>query len=433
MAKKTKSSKKSKKSKSVKRPCVSFKLTDENKDEIAKFCADRVDTRVTMLKDIHALISTRDELKKKLDIMKSTMVGHPDQVELEAKLDRVKVQHGFKEKQLESTANSYCRLDVLIKLEDNYHNTPRKSSKVRKTMMLHINAVIKRIVEYQSTVDTENATKQANKKYLEMVETLTATASKMWADVKTKVRDDPDFIDASDKIKLNYFREDLKYDEFMNEYPVMTRYMVCMGQYSSKSFKRFLEKVRNTVHPEKCPKGYKEDQWVRRQADYVQYLWEAYQRNHINSAERKLVWKDAYKNLKGEFDDFRDKYKAVQKATDEEKDHFKAMNARDLIKRLAGGQQSLSKEAMIILIEKLKDKVCKSNYRKTMKQLVSSTPLIEPLFVTRGRGAEEIDEANKPRIIMTEHVAEDTLDDIPEAFIRGVDADTVDAHIANHK
>lgn len=398
-----------------------FKLSDDDKTIIKKFCDDRIERRVVLLKAIHKLVTERDTLKKKLETMLKITVGHPDQKELENSIDRIKIQHMFKEKEFEATADTYCRLDAQVELEAACQSATGKQRKHFKTK---INVIINAVSKYQEIVDLENAKVSSKKKYLEMVAKLTKLASKMWADVKKKVVDDPKFIDVPDKEKLTYFREELKYEEFMNEYPVMTRYMVCMGQYSSKAFKRYLEKVRNTVPPVPCPPGYKEDQWVRRQADYVQFLWEAYQRNHIDSAERKMVWSDAYKNLKGEFDDFRDKYKAVEAATKEEKGVLKAKNARDLIKRLSGGQQALTDDETRALIKSLRAKVVKSKYRKTLKQLKATTTEIEAVSFGRGRGPAEEDEKNKPRVIMTEHVNADA-DHIPDALLKGIDAEDV--------
>ena len=261
------------------------------------------------------------------------------------------------------------------------------------------------------------ANEASNEQYKEMVEKLTGIGTKMWKELKQLVKDNPAFMEWSDKKKLSHFRDELKYDEFMNEYPVMTRYMVCMGQYSTKAFKRFLAKVRSIRHPVNCEKGYKEDQWVRRQADYVQYLWEAYQKGHYNTTERNYIWQDAYKNLKGEFDDFRDKYKEIEESTKKEKEKIKASNARDLLERLAGGEQSIEEDEAKQLIFTLTNKLYKHRFNKAMKELVSDATYVDPVCEDIGQGPEEVDEKNQPKIVMTEHVAEDRMADIPEEYV----------------
>lgn len=425
-------------------------ITQEEQLAIKQFCDNRIDLRVSLLKEIHALIGTRDELQKNLEEL-MVPIDAPERKELSDKLDRVKVQHGLTEKRLEGTSESFYetaafkkvveqltqlggeRTTLMEQLESSEEKTPlearlKQIETESKQLQDVLGNIINKIIKEQSGYDAKNAERLSDEKYHEMVATLTDLAGQMWADVKKKVKEDPAFMDISDKDKLKYFREDLDYDEFMNEYPVMTRYMVCMGQYSSKAFKRFLDKVRRVKHPEKCEKGYKEDQWVRRQADYVQYLWEAYQKSHINSSERKMVWQDAYKNLKGEFDDFRDKYKAVEEATKEEKKVLKASNTRDLLKRLAGGEQTLSEEETIKLISQLEEKVCKSAFRKVMTQLKDSAKYIEAVCSGKGTGPDEEDPAGKPRIIMTEHVKDESMDTIPEALVQGIDAEDMSKH-----
>ena len=171
---------------------------------------------------------------------------------------------------------------------------------------------------------TDNSTQDAK-----TANQLVEMAEEMYKTLKDLIKERPEFVEWEDKRKLDHFRERLDYKEFMTEYPVVTRYMICMGQYSSKAYRRMLDKIRMTMHPpaEKREKGYMEDQYVRRNADYIRYLWEAYKKNHYNTAEAKYVWEEAYKTLKSEFDDFRDKYKELENTTKEEKEKLKADNA----------------------------------------------------------------------------------------------------------
>jgi hypothetical protein len=463
MTKKTKSSKNCKLSKGSRSKSIKVQsnvIPSKELELIQTFCEDRVDMRVELLKEIKSYVNTRDSLQKQLDELLKVSESSFEQQEISDKLDRVKIQHGTKENELEATTETYYKTirhehivkkmmnisDELKELTESLppspdatpDTTPDTTDLIKKIHTCQSNLDLEEsnlrdeinlIIRAQSKVDMENANKLSNEKYEEMVETLTDIASKMWNDIKTKIKNDPAFMEWEDKEKLNHFRDTLKYDEFMNEYPVMTRYMVCMGQYSKKAFTRFLTKVRITKHPDKCEKGYKEDQWVQRQADYVQYLWEAYQKNHINSAERRMVWNDAYKSLKGEFDEFRDRYKSVEEATKVEKKELKAQNARDLIKRLASGDQTLSDEEMITLRTKLVAMRRKKHMRDVLSELKSCTNQSKATSQGFGTGPEQEDETNKPRIIMTEHVAEDRMKTIPEDLIKGIDADDMNKYI----
>jgi len=261
----------------------------------------------------------------------------------------------------------------------------------------------------------ESINKQIKDQTNEAIHVLMEQASQMWKVVKEHVKEHPEFMDIKDMEKLQYFRKEKNYDEFMDEFPVMTRYMICMGQYSGKAFKRFLSKLFNIRKQYMAEtQEVKHDQWLRLQADYVQYLWEAYQKGHYNTAERKFVWQDAYKNLKGEFDDFQDKYKAIEKYTKEEKEKLKADNARDLIKRLSEGQQTLTEEQTKMLIYKLTDKVYKNKFNKVMNDIDANIKTTPAVTSQMGQGKEQ--NPNAPRIIMTEHVDEDKMDQIPQKY-----------------
>jgi hypothetical protein len=271
----------------------------------------------------------------------------------------------------------------------------------------------------QDQSDIDNIKKMSKAKDEKTVEELIKMATDIWVVLKKLIKTDPSFTELPDKKKLDHFRTKLGYAEFMNEYPVTTRYMICMGQYSTKAFKRFLNKIRLTIHPpaNKRDKGYMEDQWVRRQADYVQYLWESYQKGHYNNAERSWIWKDAYKNLKGEFDDFRDKYKSIEKSTKEEKVKHKASNARDLLERLRTGEQTLSKDDTISLLKLLKNKLYKRNFSNTLLDMMTKVKYIESSCEGYGIGPEAVTDSDKPVIRMIEHIDASRMSEIPTKYL----------------
>lgn len=181
-------------------------------------------------------------------------------------------------------------------------------------------------------------------------------ANSMWKIVKTYAASNPDFRKLKDQDKLDIFRTKLNYGVFMDEFPIVTRYMICHGQYSAKAFDRMLFKVEKTVHPPESQreKGYMEDQWIRRQADYVQYLWESYQKPHYNQDERKWIWQSAYDRLRQEFDDFRTMHKDIEERVKSERKELAGQNVRDLLERIASGKQSLSPEEENFLLEELR-------------------------------------------------------------------------------
>ena len=265
---------------------------------------------------------------------------------------------------------------------------------------------------------TENVKKMMEEQNLKSADEIIKIADSMYKQLKDIVKTDPAFTKLEDKKKLDHFREKLNHREFMTEYPIVSRYMICMGQYSSKAFRRFLEKIRITIHPppDKRAKGYMEDQWVRRQADYIRYLWEAYQKGHYNTSEAKWVWEDSYNKLKGEFDDFRDKYKSIEEHTKEEKKTLSASNAKDLLERLKTGLQGLNEADSNKLIESLKDKLFKRRFSNALVQLRQVRKETPPVCESKGMGPPENETApeQKNTITMIEHVDPARMNEVPE-------------------
>jgi hypothetical protein len=212
-------------------------------------------------------------------------------------------------------------------------------------------------------------------------------ADAMWLDVKNQAKTNKTYTNMKDKEKLEFFRNKMGHAEFMTEYPIVARYMVCYGQYSTKAFSRMLDKLIMTKHPETRPPGYMEDQWIRRQADYVQYLWEAYQTRHHNNAERQYIWQESYKRLKGEFDDFRNMHKEIEERVKHEKRDLAAKNARELLLRIGEQTQKISSEETTFLLSQLQ----RLSYKKMMSNcmnelLVKRVPI--PAAFSRTSGAQ---------------------------------------------
>lgn len=201
-----------------------------------------------------------------------------------------------------------------------------------------------------------NQTNQTNQNIEKIIDENIKNALKVWNDVKKIVTENPEYKQWEDKKKISYFRETLDHKEFMNTYPVTARYMICVGHFTVKAFRKFLQKLYTVkLDPVKrLEKGYTEDQWLRRQADYVRYLWEDYQRGHYNINHAQMIWQDAYQKLKGEMDDFRDKHKEIEKNISKEKKIYEVENAKELINRITTTNQKLSEDDTKKLIELLK-------------------------------------------------------------------------------
>jgi hypothetical protein len=267
-------------------------------------------------------------------------------------------------------------------------------------------------------VDNESSNTQLVQQDSKNIDELTKKAGEMWDKLKQTVKEKDDFIHMPDDKKLEHFREKLGYSEFMTEFPIVSRYMICSGQYSKRAFVRFLEGIKlsnkNAPPPTQRPKGYMEDLWIRNRANYVRYLWEAYQRgSHPDIKEAMEVWNDTYKKLKGEFDTFKDTYEETKKKTKDEKKILHASSARDLIERLKEGTQFLNKEDSEDLLNMLRYIHKKRRYKNCLKQLLERTPRIKESTSMYGTQSED-NENNK--ITMIETVSEKAYENIPDKY-----------------
>lgn len=239
----------------------------------------------------------------------------------------------------------------------------------------------------------------------------------MWSVVKKHIKETPDFKELDDKKKLDLFRTHFEFRAEMEEFPIVTKYMICLGQYRSKAFRRMLVKTRNMVHPppEKRPPRYMEDQWICRSTDYVVYLWEEYQKGPWNTAERNWVYKQTYESLKGEFDDFRDMHTDIEKKVQEEKKMLAGKNVRDLLNRLKTGKQSIMPEEEAFLRRELGTALVKHNYKIVLSDLKKARPETEPACAGHGKG-EEVDERRKKITVIENGVLQpdQNVSDVPD-------------------
>ncbi len=231
-------------------------------------------------------------------------------------------------------------------------------------------------------------------------------ANDIWKTVKAYVMKDPEYKNMPDQEKMELFRTKFGYAMFMDEFPIVARYMVCHGQYSAKAFDRMLQKIERAVHPppDQRKEGYMEDQWVCRQADYVQYLWESYQKRHYNTAERQWIWQTTYERLKKEFDDFRSMHKEIEERVKNEKKTLSGQNARELLERLASGTQNLSSEEEEFLLAQLKDVFDKKN-----------NPELAALDESES-SPEDLVKAKEQKILMIETVDVERMNEIDDKY-----------------
>lgn len=245
-------------------------------------------------------------------------------------------------------------------------------------------------------------------------------AEEVWLNSQILIRS-PMYKKMSDDQKISLVQKDFAL--FYKNFPIVARYMICHGQYSSEAFRKMLincknsnleevyelvdEMIQNETPQDKKGKGkmpesialeqkLKESEkrtkaneilWVKRQADYVRYLWEYMQDNKFLQVDSDNIWKQAYQSLYNEFMQFKEMHKNTESKIKEEQLKHKKELLYEMSTRIIEGSQSLPKDAAIELLNKLKDKVYKQRYTKLLNQLLEKIPEIEP--VTFGQGTNE--------------------------------------------
>lgn len=309
---------------------------------------------------------------------------------------------------------------ILLKDPKNATLTPEElETKVAELSKKYIPSIERAIKNKKESQEQKQVSITSAKEELSIDE-IVKRMDGFWQKVLDYVKEHPEFKDKPDKEKLELFRNAFGYTELMNEYPVITRYIVCMGQYKTKAFRKMLEKTIKMKHPgpQEREKGYMEDQWIRRQADYVQFMWEEYQTRHYNTAEKKWVWQETYKRLKGEFDDFRNMHKDIEKKVEEEKKILVGRNVRDLLERLKTGKQHIKPEEEIFLRSQLESAVFLAKYKEKIKpilaQLKSVREAIPP--AASGEGHADENERKQQKIKMVETVDVARMGEIDDKF-----------------
>lgn len=289
----------------------------------------------------------------------------------------------------------------------------------------------KRLRSKQNKIKKENELKKSTKtktdneaKIKENEERLIGVMSRLWKEIKI-VRKSSKFINSNNEKQLEYFRTERKYGDFMKEFPIVTRYAITEGKYHIRAFKNLLSAIKkqykNMPPSEEREKGYMHDQWIRRRADYIKFLYIEFQpRRTRNFDQEKAIWEDAYETLKGETDDFKNKYEEVKQEIEENKKKFKSQNARELLQRLKGGEQKLNDEDTLQLLNKIQIIKTKKIHKKAMLLINKTIELVPNSSEGIGMGPEEEEvkiDKSKPTIHMIEHVDPDRIGEVPEQFL----------------
>lgn len=99
--------------------------------------------------------------------------------------------------------------------------------------------------------------------------------------------ENPEFKAMGDEKWLDYYQR--RNHKFATTFPIVLRYMIQLGQYKEKAFRKFIKRLQN--------KRYKDEkEYCERQADYVKYLYMEVTNHHDERMARE-VWKKTFDTL----------------------------------------------------------------------------------------------------------------------------------------
>jgi hypothetical protein len=231
-------------------------------------------------------------------------------------------------------------------------------------------------------------------------------AEQIWLNVKILLKTEQySKMDDAEKIKL--IETDFK--DFYKNFPIVSRYMICLGQYSMHAFKRMIircKTITETTYISKdkgksvlieseseseAKKNLNEKLWVERQADYVQFLWEDFQEK-TNCADfdenAKKIWTQTYESLTNEFNSFKELHESAEQKIKDNNLKYKKELLYEMSDRIISGKQKLDDDTTKQFINKLKDKLFKQKYNNVVKQL-ATIPEIKSIAEDIGNNEEE--------------------------------------------
>lgn len=280
-----------------------------------------------------------------------------------------------------------------LKKKQNRQKYKQRLSEKEKTIEVQPKEPDLTIEEYVELLQENYATNVKNIKESDdedYIKTALVEGEEIWLNVRILVESEK-YKTMNDGQKVDLIQKD--FPEFYKNFPVVSRYAICMGQYSAVAFKKMLIKCKETKTPSEVEsnpelkKDMNEKLWIQRQADYIRFLWEEIQDNKFEQSESDAVWDQSVESLTAEFKQFKDMHEAAEKRN--KLDDFK--NKKELLYELSGriidGSQKLDDNASKYLVHKLQDRLFNQRFKKMIVELSESKLPIDA--VSEGVGINE--------------------------------------------
>lgn len=228
----------------------------------------------------------------------------------------------------------------------------------------------------------DNCKKIRESDYEKYVKIALLEAEEIWFNVQVLIISEK-YKKMTDNERIELIEKDFK--EFYKNFPIVSRYMICMGQYKNVAFRKMLIKYRDEEEKEADLKGkgrpisqIKKDEeknknektFIKRQADYVRFLWEEYNEGMaFSTQDSDAVWKQAFDTLTNEFDQFRKMHEDAENKIKADSIKYKKELLFEMGDRIISGKQELDDKRAKDLLLTLQNKAYNQRAKKMLNQL----------------------------------------------------------------
>lgn len=251
-------------------------------------------------------------------------------------------------------------------------------------------------------------------------------------DITNFIKDNDGFKTRSDKVKIDTITSQFGIQKLYEKHPVVMRYMICSGEFSSAAFKKYMDAYvlheKNKMNPKAKP-GDNEDRWCMLNANYVVDTYVDYHPNQRhNDAKKKMIRQNAYDLLKKDFTDFRDDYKKQEKKVKDDQKLYHGRNMKEALNFvLKHDANKMTDETRQRIFDNLTKARTFKNFNIVMKQLKATREVIAPVREARGQlNEEEAKRRERQQITMIETVDAERMAEIPDKYkpeeLRGMQA-----------
>jgi hypothetical protein len=244
-------------------------------------------------------------------------------------------------------------------------------------------------VQMQYKDNCQNIRESDDEKYVKIA---LLEAEEIWFNVQVLIISEK-YKKMTDEERVSLIENDFK--EFYKNFPIVSRYMICMGQYKSVAFRKMLIKYRDEEEKTAAElkgkgrpmskmtkdeeKNKNEKIFIKRQADYVRFLWEEYNEVAFSTQDSDAIWHQAFDTLTNEFDQFRKMHEAAELKVKTDALKYKKELLFEMGDRIISGKQELDAERSKDLLVTLQNKAYRQRAKKMLKQLNEA---IQPLPAT---------------------------------------------------